>query len=269
MRLIDDVTRNENSEHPDSPVQTFADLPAPVAGCYIIVDADETSDDGPQRYDAVMRNGNLEWTTLLSLEDLARRARRFGHDGIQSSSPPYPIYNGAHEGWYYLRMPTVEETDYWSKNNIQYWKTDSVTTAPVLPTTPGKANPDLWEAPYFFPDLQERKSGSLNQCVDLSNRNPRAGEDVVLTNVLSFDIKVWDPLTEKFVDIGTAGTLWSGNGTLPMLPRTWDSWTHQYENTPPYPYALEAIQITIRCFDPASRIIKQVTVVHQFKDEDN
>ena len=273
VRLIDDVTADGNTillRYTDDKEEfpTKADMGPPTEpGQYAVVEADESNDGGRQRYDAVIRDGNLVWTTLLTHEDLARRARRFGHDGIQYANPsgafPYPLYDAPYEGWFYLRMPTLEETNYWSSNNIQHWKTDSAGALgqPV-------ANPDLWNKPYFFPDLQDRKSGSLQSAVT-SPRYIRAGEDVVLTNVLSFDVKVWDPHPEvrDFVDLGEGITWADANNNQPKLSRTWDSWTQQYKNQPPpYSQPLEAVQITIRCFDPASQIIKQVTIVHRFKN---
>jgi hypothetical protein len=193
---------------------------------------------------------------------------------------PYPLYCPDHPNWRYLRVPTLEETLHIDWRGIPQWKTIAVPGTPV-------ADPDLWERPHFFPSLQDRWSGSLAQFAnrpghpDPDNDRPRhvrAGEDVVLTNVLSFDIKVWCPLVGDFVNLGTPGTTWVDNNNQPLLnpnldpnlrdsPRTWDSWSQQgeYSGTlPPYTAPLEAIQITIRCFDPASRVIKQVTVVHRF-----
>ena len=289
IRLIDDVTieanRNQVFYEPaqdNFPSKKDLDThyPTPAEeGQFAIVEADETSDGGPQRYDAVRKGEGLVWTTLLTFEDLARRARRFGHDGIGNNDAglstntfPYPIYNGNDAGWQYLRMPTVEESDYWSGKGFPYWK-----TASTVPKTPTVNNPDLWNEPYFFSaDLLERKSGSLNECLNecIENpRNPRTGEDVVLTNVLSFDVKVWDPRSENFVDIGigTPGsTMWAGLGRYPdELPRTWDSWTQKYKDMGQPSYwstELKGIQITIRCFEPASQIIKQVTVVRRFNN---
>ena len=277
VRLIDDVTADENTtllnfndDKKEFPTKADLDrVPPTETGLYAIVEADETNDGGLQRYDAVIRDGDLVWVTLLTLDDLARRARRFGHDGIEYSDPlgafPYPLYAAPYDGWYYLRMPTLEETNYWSSNNIPHWKTNS-----TVPRSPEEENPDLWEQPYFFPSLQDRKSGSLLSTV-ASPRYIRAGEDVVLTNVLSFDIKVWDPRTKEFVDLGTKGTDWEQSNQLD-LPNTWDSWTRKYvegygvpRGLPPYTNPLQAIRITIRCFDPASQIIRQVTVVHRFK----
>ena len=211
-----------------------------------------------------------------TMQDLARRERRFGHDG-PANPFPHPLYNNANDGWYHLRMPTLEETLHkdWSANN---WR-----TASGVPTVLTGTTADLWEQPHFFPvspkyrpedqdkeKLLNNKSGSLNAYVDYS-RHHRAGEDVVLTNVLSFDIKVWDPRDKDFVDLGT-GTTW-GSSNQSDLPRTWDSWTLTYKKPggteielPPYTEPLGAIQITIRCFDPASRIIKQISVIHRFKN---
>jgi len=197
---------------------------------------------------------------------------------------PYPLYDPDNLGWRYLRLPTLEETLHqkWIDEVFQ-WKSIDV------PETPTVDSPDLWEQPYFFPDLQDRKSGALLEFVnDDPYRNPRAGEDAVLTNVLSFDVKVWCPEVKEFVDLGTSGTTWEDDNNTEWihennasdrrrLLRTWDSWTREYGDSdpefgnagvvvPPYTAPLEAIQITIRCFDPASRIIKQVTVVHRFKD---
>jgi len=203
-----------------------------------------------------------------TVEDLARRERRFGHDGLSPNPFPHPLYE-EYPGWYYLRMPTLEETLEWSKRTdsglIGRWKEE--TNVPAAPDT----NPDLWgesRSPHFFPDLQDKESGSLAEYVT-APRHHRAGEDIVLTNVLSFDIKVWCPIKKDFADLGTQGTVWE-NSKQPDLSRTWDSWTREYKDEPnpfpPYTEPLEAIQITIRCFDPASRIVKQITVVHRFKN---
>ncbi|MDR0870722.1 MAG: hypothetical protein LBN39_08015, partial [Planctomycetaceae bacterium] len=239
-------------------------------------------------------------------------------------------------------------------------------------------------------------TGSLLKDGDnYDTRHARAGDDIVLTNVISFDVKVWNPYwvpcqvrnsnpavtfwaAPQFIDLGqdqlpdingtfgdvlyndkldgsgvdvtgipdkrgygftlkgrynnaatSTGTRryidtnladgvtdeWqlkelsrTGNatGTAPdynmqyafmppayqyPMPCVFDSWTKDYATDygyysptsdpitpdaqkdimnwkapPPYSENLEAIQITIRCFDPASRQIKQVQAVHRFAD---
>ena len=176
---------------------------------------------------------------------------------------PFPLYDlrPKYAGWRYLRLPTLEETIHINWTAPQ-WKTIEI------PRDPTELHPDLWEQPHFFPNLQDKKSGSLTDYIS-SPRHVRAGEDVVLTNVLSFDVKVWCSTARDFVDLGMVGTTWdNSNNRQSALPRTWDSWTQEgvYSGkTPPYAAPLEAVKITIRCFDPASRAVKQVTVVHRFK----
>ena len=236
-----------------------------------------------------------------SVSERARRENRLLHvfrgapdSASRTTQFPFPLYDlrPAYSGWRYLRVPTLEETIHENWTEPQ-WKTIPINLDEL------EENPDLWEQPHFFPNLQDRRSGSLTGFVARPNRHPRAGEDVVLTNVLSFDVKMWCPKVSEFVDLG-----WTceeqcpcGNqcpslpiddvdvcptkcadrcspwcitrNNQPLLLRTWDSWTCEYSGEshpdPPYTAPLQAIQITLRCFDPASRVIKQVTVVHRFK----
>jgi hypothetical protein len=162
----------------------------------------------------------------------------------------------------------------------------------------------------------------------------RDGEDVILTNVIAFDVKVFDPqatitggsgVRGEYVDLGgaggpvavgtpfpTAGV--AGFSTLGSLvsnfPRnaalgraTYDTWSTHYESnglnedndssgglplvdegtngddanadgvaddpaeretSPPYPVALRGVEIALRCYDPQSRQVRQVTVRHTF-----
>ena len=234
-----------------------------------------------------------------TVKALARREYRilhafFGEPGASVVNHfPYPLYNPENYDpenyapgnldWYHLRVPLLEETLHqrWQESAGQ-WKTVPIHGIPA-------PLPDLWERPHAFPDWQDGTSGALKEYCNLYNhldndppaidgspapRHPRAGEDVVLTNVLSFDIKVWCRETKDFVDLGTGqwndqrtydGITLHGNGGY-----VWDSWTPEYYedygDLPPYgtPLALEAVRITIRCFDPVSRTIRQVTVVQRF-----
>lgn len=168
----------------------------------------------------------------------------------------------------------------------------------------------------------------------------RVGEDVILTNVLSFDVRVFDPTAPltissdaavapgdenwggtavgsgAYVDLGTgtSNTLMTGiaphfsgtcdgrsklNVVSPTL-RVYDTWSTHYEangideddggtgsidegsdgldnngdgqvddvgeqeTSAPYPYPLRGIEVRIRCYEPSSRQVRQVTVRHTF-----
>ena len=182
----------------------------------------------------------------------------------------------------------------------------------------------------------------------------RVGEDVMLTNILAFDVRAFDPQAEirtrastvdavtpgdpgftdvsaaaaargAYVDLNWAGasspspfplspgvtfpaagsTAFSGlglqvlsGGTVNVLGAVYDTWSTHYETdgvdqdgqlgadqgtngfdddgdglideadeaetSPPYPVALRGLEIRIRCYEPSSRQIRQVTVRHTF-----
>jgi prepilin-type N-terminal cleavage/methylation domain-containing protein len=183
---------------------------------------------------------------------------------------------------------------------------------------------------------------------------PRVGEDVVLTNILSFDVRAFDPQAEvrtrastvdavtpgdpgfadatavvaargAYVDLGwNAASVATGSvptslfppspplsafqsggvfvssapRNVPLIPATYDTWSTHYEadgvdqdddglndqgtngfdddadglideadeaeTSAPYPVALRGIEVRIRCYEPSSRQIRQVTVRHTF-----
>ena len=173
----------------------------------------------------------------------------------------------------------------------------------------------------------------------------RVSEDVVLTNVIAFDVRVFDPTGPVsaqaatafvpgdpgfqnaadaggcYVDLGNGamingpagvpprfagfgqnkvGVAPAGVGMVgaPTVRRTWDTWSTHYETngrdddgdgtvdqgtdgldnnangqvdepleqetSAPYPVPLRGIEIRLRCFEPSSRQVRQVTVRHSF-----
>lgn len=172
--------------------------------------------------------------------------------------------------------------------------------------------------------------------------SPRVGEDVVLTNVLAFDVRVFDPAAPvhvsqdaavvpgdpgmgaavaagAYVDLGNnnnSNAVLSPVGITPHFSgygaslsklngsataaRVYDTWSTHYEadgidqddgggglidegsdgfdnnddgqvdefseqeTSAPYPYPLRGIEVRIRCWEPSSRQVRQVTVRHTF-----
>jgi prepilin-type N-terminal cleavage/methylation domain-containing protein len=245
--------------------------------------------DGPCDI-SVRREGSLLFPNTLA--DLTRREARFMHNragAVDGSAFPYPFVN--HQA---LSLSTTSEQ---------------------LP------------------------AGIEGLVFDVDS--PRRGEDIVLTNVLAFDVRVFDPgaavtipggtalspgdpgytgaplASGAYVDLGhgaTANSLlpagvtpwFAGNGqpvagtgaSAATLPRTYDTWTLAYEangrdedavfgpdqsinglddngdgviddpgefeTRPPYPFPLRGIEVRIRCYEPSSRQVRQVTVRHTF-----
>ncbi len=98
-------------------------------------------------------------------------------------------------------------------------------------------------------------------------------DDVILNNVIGFDVKVFDPLYNDYVDLGykpgmSTPTSFSelGQSTSSLTgKRIYDTWSTSYgSDEPPYPSALRGIQIKIRVFEPDSRHIREVTVIQDF-----
>ena len=123
--------------------------------------------------------------------------------------------------------------------------------------------------------------------------------------VLSFDVKVWDPVNSRFVDVGenqtsppgpfsqlagavsVSGTVVGGQLNTTYAPNghyRFDTWHPNasvggglYDNEPPFmpvdttltpdrPFALSAIQITINYRDISSNQIRQVTILQSLVD---
>lgn len=126
----------------------------------------------------------------------------------------------------------------------------------------------------------------------------RRSEDLVLSNVVSFDIKLFDDAAERFVDIGssmasdyqTSATPAYHNNNPNPAHRTniYDTWHIEYDldnadgdndhttgqESPPFrpefapnnPKPLRAVQITIRYIDETSQKLRQMTIVHPLQN---
>lgn len=129
------------------------------------------------------------------LGDLTKPENRFAHQIAQPGSPATTAYNPYHPwrtgSWRILGLPRLVEC----ASTKTAWN-----AAAPLPTVTLTAltNVDLWRSPYPYA-LLDPAAGSLvayyNPSVDPTDvtRTSRYTEDVILTNVLSFDVKGWDP----------------------------------------------------------------------------
>lgn len=119
------------------------------------------------------------------------------------------------------------------------------------------------------------------------------GDDVILTNVISFDVRAFEPQAVDgstlgdYVDLGNgaAGLLGAAPQALSGLQTTptYDTWSTHYAfanaavnpsgvndsaaytmTSPPYVIPLRGIEVRIRCYEPTSRQVRQFTIRHTF-----
>ena len=289
-----------------------------------------------------------------SLGDLTKRENRMYHVPILPTDPValqayFPFNLHDNPAWQILGLPTLAETSSYQWMLAKFGGVFPVShSKPTGPLTfssskglsPGTVDP--WNEPYPYVEL-DPITGNLTDYHGL-----RANEDVILTNVIGFDVKVWDPKARvlaftsssgttttlepgdpgyetalsvldetstptsttiregAFVDIGygvrtgqfTTPPSFSGaphpkSGFLDSTSPTksvfiYDTGSTHYEDggpahngldddgdgivddpdeqitSPPYPIPLTAIKITIRVFEPDSRQVREITILHDF-----
>jgi type II secretory pathway component PulJ len=230
-----------------------------------------------------------------TLADLTRRECRFAHDPTT-----FPFSSD----WGQLGLPTLAEC------SSPSWTVGTAMTVPANKTAIDfwsnrtTSGTDPWPDNYYYQD------------------GTRVADDIILTNVIGFDVKAWDPDRNMYVDLGngvsgrfsgtghTVGYVWDAS-TSSYVPRSlncvYDTWSTHYESvgtcphdqlagragrstngiddqiietgqpanglvddanelltSPPYPVPLRGIQVKIRCFEPDSKQIREVTVVQDF-----
>jgi len=130
---------------------------------------------------------HFDGTNLIpnTLADLTRRECRFAHcyagdattEDIRAGDPH------ATAGWAMLGLPTLRECSADGSSSRNAW----MACAP-LPPGASTMTVDHWEnIPVNCPELDQNTDALVDYV------GPRVAEDVILTNVIGFDIQVWDP----------------------------------------------------------------------------
>jgi len=191
---------------PSAPIPT----PSPAAGFY-------ANNDISVRYNAA--TGNVVPNTLA---DLTKRENRFAHNRA--------IFPFDARGWGLFGLPTLGECS----DATTPWEAGNVT--PVAPSL-SPSQMDFWGPnPFANWDLSvDPETGTWTQYP----AGTRASEDVILTNVIGFDVKVYDPDVGDYVDLGydpSANTRFSGYGEVrsqlvgsATMPRVYCTWSDHYE----------------------------------------
>ncbi len=131
-----------------------------------------------------------------SLGDLTKRENRYAHRVHPVDDFPYDLSR-----WGALGVPTLRET---ARPDWMGWA--DAASMPGL-TNPYDPNPfwiDFWVNPHPWPEV-DPATGTL-LAYQRAGTNERVAEDVILTNVIGFDVKVWDPEAPLFRAVNDWGT---------------------------------------------------------------
>ncbi|MFO0919081.1 MAG: hypothetical protein U0872_12300 [Planctomycetaceae bacterium] len=109
-------------------------------------------------------------------------------------------------GSLYIGRFTHEET---SHANFNFPHSDSVFEIDSLPPTfagnIGQVINDRNPMKFFNVATNALSDNNGNSVIDQYERGPRRGEDILMSNVYGFDVKVWDEVVGGYVDIGYSG----------------------------------------------------------------
>lgn len=201
-------------------------------------------------------------------------------DSSQYQTPLSP--HGANGAWYWLRMATLQESAapsfragapfgqssfarrndatsdnvYWAGFSQELTLTTDGSTALEAGTYSANQLPilgspfiDFWNSPHVW-DQVDSNTGDLRLNADDIrangyNKSLTLNQDVALTNVVSFNVKVWDARANAYVDLGSGVQnneaisddpndlrsygRWSNYADAPFLPCVYDTWSEQYQ----------------------------------------
>ena len=165
---------------------------------------------------AIRVDGNPGKVACNTLADLTRRECRYAHPPLTPAGGdafPYALHN-YNTAWRKLGLPTLQETSHaawpFPVNGLM-----PMDTAGVLAVVISNGTFDAWANPLPYNEL-DPDTGSISSLASPPKNpvppggasldtfmppladaprylGPRVAEDVILTNVLSFDVKAWDP----------------------------------------------------------------------------
>jgi len=133
-------------------------------------------------------SGNLK-VVANSLADLTRRECRYAHHYRGPGAGGDDTYPFSAGRWSQsvlnvpgLGLPTLGECSHGT------WVVDRMNPTTVLGGVTFSATMDYWVNPFLGWTGVDQETGTVSAYI-----GPRVGEDVILSNVIGFDVKAWDP----------------------------------------------------------------------------
>jgi hypothetical protein len=243
-----------------------------------------------QTYDLSLRsdNGRLY---ANSLGDLTKRENRFMHNpaGLMLSSTTYPYNNTetniasngslagtrAGEDIVMTNVLSFDVRVYDSKAPIR-----SVSTIAVTPGDPGYSSGVASGAEGAYVDLNWDRG--LTNPISATAPYPPTGQGVFQgrgvgikagISAVTFSNRIYDTWSTHYESNGinegdgpnvTAGTIDEGTNGLDDNNDGVIDDAGELETSPPYPVPLRGLEVRIRCYEPQSRQVRQITVRHSF-----
>ena len=151
-----------------------------------------------------------------TLGDLTRRECRFAR--IPDSFPFEARI------WGTLGLPTLREC------SATTWDISlPASTFSFVPGRPG--NPEKTSVDFWANGTSNDPGNTLPWADDVLGSGSRTADDVILTHVIGFDVKAWDPIVGRYVDLGDtlAGVPYHKKSGM-AAPGVYDTWSTHYES---------------------------------------
>ena len=211
---------------------------------------------------------------------------RFGHDPW--TGVPRSFIDSGNDG----QLGTADDTGFLGRFTMAECSDPNFGYPGWMAKIPNVADPSQDQNPMSMnTSLTWNANGAISEFSTVTPQ--RRGADILMTNVLGFDVKVWDAAANGgaglFVDVGdssiTNGSFVPGNvQNFYYSPNNgggskfrYDTWHPKAEivqpgnaanrnSNPPFKSAVNAVQITINYRDISSDQVRQVTIVQSLVD---
>ncbi|MGQ9564195.1 MAG: PulJ/GspJ family protein, partial [Thermogutta sp.] len=180
-----------------------------------VPDGDSGAVNFNRYYDVALHfDVNAGGWVFSTLGDLTKPENRYAHlTGNPLLAASFPFHPHRVVGWQALGLPTLAESA--SAEMAAMWLNNYGILPPIslTPLEEPLNSWDLWTNPYPVAQL-DPQTGLLR--ANIIGQLYRESEDLVLTNVLAFDVKIWDPDAPSGIVENPAAVVRPGDPGFPL-----------------------------------------------------